>query len=72
MTTLSRTLELLFGCHHRDLSRVFTINKRTYQVCFDCAREIDYSWDRMGLEPDAPANCPELLDNKNSAQASVT
>jgi len=31
--------QFTFGCHHRHLSRVFTINKRTYRVCFDCGRE---------------------------------
>ena len=36
-----------FACHHRDLSRVFTIKNRTYQVCFECGREIDYSWELM-------------------------
>ncbi len=37
----------LFGCHHHNVSRVFTIQKRTYQVCFDCGAELVYSWDRM-------------------------
>ncbi len=37
----------LFGCHHHHVSRVFTIERRTYQVCFDCGAEFAYSWDRM-------------------------
>jgi hypothetical protein len=37
----------LFGCHHHKVSRVFTIQRRTYQVCFDCGAELDYLWDRM-------------------------
>ncbi len=37
----------LFGCHHHHVSRVFTIQRRTYQVCFDCSAELSYSWDRM-------------------------
>ncbi len=37
----------LFGCHHHNVSRVFTIQGRTYQVCFDCGAELGYSWDRM-------------------------
>jgi hypothetical protein len=32
-----------FGCHHRHLSRVFTIKKRTYQVCVKCGGEFEYS-----------------------------
>ncbi len=39
--------ELIFGCHHEHLSRVFTIQKRTYTVCVECGRELDYSWTRM-------------------------
>ena len=31
----------IFGCRHRHLSRVFTIKRRTYRVCFDCGREFD-------------------------------
>ncbi len=34
-------------CHHSQLSRVFTIQKRTYQVCLDCAQEFEYSWELM-------------------------
>ena len=47
--------QFVFGCHHGELSRVFTIKKRTYQVCFECGREIDYSWERMGSL--APSFC---------------
>jgi hypothetical protein len=45
--SVSLIFETLFGCHHSQLSRVFTIKKRTYRVCFECGREIDYSWERM-------------------------
>ncbi len=46
-TPLAWIFESLFGCHHRELSRVFTIRKRTYQVCFACGQEFDYSWELM-------------------------
>ena len=39
--------ESLFGCHHRHLSRVFTIQRRSYRVCLDCAQQFDYSWESM-------------------------
>ena len=39
--------QLAFGCHHDQLSRAFTIKKRTYKVCFECGQEFDYSWARM-------------------------
>jgi hypothetical protein len=35
------------GCRHNELSRVFTIKKRTYQVCFGCGKEFNYSWTLM-------------------------
>ena len=33
--------QFVFGCRHRHLSRVFTIQNRTYKVCFDCGWEFD-------------------------------
>ncbi len=47
MRMLAMTLDYLFGCHHRHLSRVFTINGRTYRVCCDCGTEFDYSLETM-------------------------
>lgn len=49
-TLLLQALEMLFGCHHQ-LSRVFTIQRRTYQVCLDCGREFGYSWELMRSMP---------------------
>ena len=40
----------LFGCHHKALSRVFTIGHRTYQVCCDCGTEFDYSLKTMSAK----------------------
>jgi hypothetical protein len=41
-----------FGCRHRQLSRVFTIKKQTYKVCYECGQEFEYSWARMhSLQP---------------------
>jgi hypothetical protein len=39
----------IFGCHHRHLSRVFTIERQTYQVCFGCGARLRYSWRTMSL-----------------------
>jgi hypothetical protein len=49
---LLQVFDILFGCHHR-LSRVFTIQRRTYQVCFDCGMEFGYSWELMRSLPPA-------------------
>ncbi len=46
-TTVDRFMSFMFGCHHPHMSRVFTIRKRTYQVCCDCGKEFSYSWERM-------------------------
>ena len=73
MTALNWIVQWFFACRHRDLSRVFTINKRTYQVCFDCGREIDYSWEHMcSLEPYDSENRLVSLDSRTPAQASIT
>ena len=54
-------LDFLFGCHHRNLSRVFTIGGNTYRVCCDCGAKFDYSLEMMSLERrDAPAPAPAL------------
>jgi hypothetical protein len=44
-----------FGCRHGQLSRVFTIKKRSYQVCLQCGREFDYSWEAMRSVGSSPA-----------------
>jgi hypothetical protein len=39
------------GCHHNQMSRVFTIKKRSYQVCFECGREFENSRELMEAQP---------------------
>ena len=48
--TFITLLDFLFGCHHSNLSRVFTIRRRTYRVCCDCGAEFVYSLQRMAIE----------------------
>ena len=50
MQKLVATLDFLFGCHHGHLSRVFTINRRTYRVCCDCGAKFKYSLESMCME----------------------
>lgn len=45
MKPLLWILQSVFGCHHSQMSRVFTIKKRTYRVCCDCGEEFDYFLD---------------------------
>ncbi len=46
---LANVLEKAFGCHHRKLSRVFTINGHSYKVCCDCGATFDYSLRNMSV-----------------------
>jgi hypothetical protein len=56
MQKLIATLDFLFGCHHSHLSRVFTIDRRTYRVCCDCGAKFKYSLADMCMEPRFPAS----------------
>jgi hypothetical protein len=47
----ANALELAFGCHHAKLSRVFTIEGRSYKVCCDCSAKFDYSLRTMSFMP---------------------
>jgi len=49
MRYIASLIKFLFGCHHYNLSRVFTINKHTYCVCCDCGAEFDYSLETMSI-----------------------
>jgi hypothetical protein len=47
---LLKSYDFVFGCHHRDLSRVFTIEGRTYRVCCGCGVKFTYSLENMSTE----------------------
>ena len=47
MKPLFRIFQFSFGCRHRQRRAVFTIKKRTYQVCLKCGQEFGYSWAQM-------------------------
>jgi hypothetical protein len=49
MAILVAIFELLFGCHHAHLSRVFTLEGETYKVCCDCGAKFAYSLDTMSI-----------------------
>ena len=45
-------MSLIFGCHHRALSRPLTVRqpkKRTYVVCLTCGAEFDYEFAAMQI-----------------------
>jgi len=51
---LWKSYDLAFGCHHRNLSRVFTIERRTYRVCCSCGLKFTYSLENMSVERYVP------------------
>jgi hypothetical protein len=61
MGILLTVLDFVFGCHHSRLSRVFTLDRRTYRVCCDCGAKFDYSLDRMRLESRFRELDPQVL-----------
>jgi hypothetical protein len=38
---------ILLGCRHDHLTRPFTIQQQTYEVCLDCGKHLFYSADAM-------------------------
>jgi hypothetical protein len=56
-------LQFAFGCRHRQRSGVFTIKKRTYQVCLKCGREFEYSWALMHSVRSSVADSPNAPPN---------
>jgi hypothetical protein len=59
MKPLLRIFEFSFGCRHRQRSGVFTIKKRTYQVCLKCGQEFEYSWALMHSLRSSVAHSPD-------------
>ena len=49
MEKLMAIFDFVFGCHHGELSRVFTIERRTYRVCCNCGAKFDYSLESMAM-----------------------
>ncbi len=68
MKPLLWVLDSAFGCNHRQISRVFTIKKRTYRVCFQCGQEFEYSWASMHSIRSSAANGCARLDQVGQAE----
>jgi uncharacterized membrane protein len=54
MAAVMMVFDLLFGCHHRHLSRVFTLQGETYKVCCDCGAKYEYSLEAMSIQSRLP------------------
>jgi len=63
METFINLFDCFFVCHHRRLSRVFTIGGRTYRVCCGCGAKFKYSLESMCIERRFRAfDAPEYRD----------
>ena len=69
MNPLHWIVQFTFGCRHRHLSRVFTIKRRTYRVCFDCGREFDLPSARESGRPGASDHAGLLATPTAGAEA---
>ena len=47
MQWILRAYDLVFGCRHPNLSRVFSIEGASYKVCCQCGARFPYSWELM-------------------------
>lgn len=57
MKHLEAILNWLFGCHHRHMSRVWTIppgSQQPYVTCLDCGAEFQYDWGTMKIGQELP------------------
>ena len=48
-TIYNFALSTFLGCHHRRMTRPFTIENECYMVCLDCGRQRFYSTETMRL-----------------------
>jgi uncharacterized UBP type Zn finger protein len=62
MFLLLKIYDLIFGCRHAKLSRVFTIEGKTYRVCLQCGTKLRFSLETMSLERSEQGGAHEDLD----------
>jgi len=72
MNPLLWILQFVFGCRHRHRSRVFTIKRRTYRVCFDCGQEFElpYIANQFRDKHQSMGSSPNLPEGPAAAQPS--
>jgi hypothetical protein len=72
MRALLWIFQFAFSCHHSRLSGVFTIERRTYQVCLECGQEFGYSWTLMHpVRSSVPAHTNVPLNSTGHADVPV-
>jgi hypothetical protein len=69
-----KVFQIAFGCRHRELSRVFTLDRLTYQVCLHCGQHIEYSWDLMrsvSVHPNISENGDTRRDSSGRREVAI-
>jgi hypothetical protein len=64
---LLKIYDVIFGCRHAKLSRVFTIEGETYRVCLQCGTKLPFSLETMSLERSQEGGAHEDVDVFHSA-----
>jgi len=65
----------LLRCSHTSLSRVFTVDGRTYRVCLNCGRELEYDLAAMretGAIIERPVSHPDTVAAARAAKSSLS
>lgn len=47
LRTVSDLMTSVLGCRHERMSRLFTIEDKSYMVCLNCGHQVFYSMDSM-------------------------
>ena len=71
MEWVLRVLDLVFGCHHSNLSRVFTIDRTTYRLCCSCGARFKYSLETMAMDRRAFRSTPLLASLRVTPRGST-
>jgi hypothetical protein len=75
---MNTIINLLFGCHHKNLSRpLTTVNLRetsgeTYVVCLDCGKRFAYDWKAMRIGREVPLPPPGAVVQSAAPSATST
>jgi hypothetical protein len=62
MQHIVAALDFLFGCHHQNLSRVFTLDGQTYRLCCDGVARLEYSLMNMSVKRRLFMNHKSIFD----------
>lgn len=70
MEPIPRVFDLVFGWHHRKLSLVFTVDRRTYRVSCECGAKFRHSLVTMSIDRRAHRSTPVLTSLRVASHGS--